>query len=521
MVEETEKAYQKVGNQVLQKTLVFVVLWSGLFTLAYAQSPLYTSNQNQYFLQGLANVGFGYLDQDWLANTLDPTPVFSWLVEITYRILPWPPIFYIYFGILAGVMFFSLFSIFNGNLLQKSDPKSWFTLIALLLINSAAVRFLVVRVAGTDWAYLFDGGVAGQRLLGSILQPSAFGVFFLLSIYLFLRKKTYWAIIPLIIAPTIHPTYLLSAAVLTLIYMGLELKEKKQLRPPLLTGILTLVGIIPILIHTILTFGGTSPDLLSRGRELLVEFRIPHHAIPAEWFDTTVIIKVIIILFGIILTRKTRLYHILLWSFSAAVIGTLLQIAFNSDFLALLFPWRLSTWLVPLSMTAIVFRAVDHTWPWIEKRVPKGITIITCVGLTIILTGFGLTKSILEARGKNTSSDRSMMAYVAENKSAGNEYLIPLDMQDFRLVTGAPVYVEFKSIPYKDVEVIEWYQRLSKAGRLYRAPRKRDGCEIVAELRLEGVTHIVLPYDHTIRTCPNLEKEYSDANYALFRITGD
>ena len=143
------------------------------------------------------------------------------------------------------------------------------------------------------------------------------------------------------------------------------------------------------------------------------------------------------------------------------------------------------------------------------------------MGLIIILAGFGLAKSILETREKNTSPDRSIMAYVAENKVAGNEYLIPLDMQDFRLETGAPVYVEFKSIPYKDVEVIEWYRRLSKAGRLYRAPRKRDGCEIATDLHLEGVTHIVLPYDHAIRTCSNLEKEYSDGNYALFRITGN
>ena len=46
-----------------------------VFSLAYGQAPLYYSNQNQYFLHGLAQAGVGHLHEDWLANTVDPTPV--------------------------------------------------------------------------------------------------------------------------------------------------------------------------------------------------------------------------------------------------------------------------------------------------------------------------------------------------------------------------------------------------------------------------------------------------------------
>lgn len=43
-----------------QANKIFVVLlWGIVFALAYAQSPLYTSNQNQYFLHGLAQAGYG------------------------------------------------------------------------------------------------------------------------------------------------------------------------------------------------------------------------------------------------------------------------------------------------------------------------------------------------------------------------------------------------------------------------------------------------------------------------------
>jgi len=509
-------------NQDFLRRLVFVIFWSVLFTLAYSQSALFTSNQNQYFLHGYADADYGNLAQDWLANTLDPTPVFSGLVNLTYRLIPWQPVFYMYYGILAGVYLFSLYGIFA----KKTDNgrwrvMQWLTFPALLFVNSAGLRALIVRISDPDWAYLFDGGVAGQRLLGSVLQPSTFGVFILLSIFLFLRGKTLWSIFSLVLTATFHPTYLLSAAMLTLVYMGLSFKEKKQLMIPLIIGGTALLGVLPILIHALLTFGGTIQKLTMRSRELLVEFRIPHHAIPAEWLDGSVIIKIALITLALYLTRKTHLFHILCWPFLIGVFGTLVQIVTRSNVIALLFPWRLSTWLVPLSAAAITFKTVELGAPWIEKRIPKKFILTSSVIISLCLAGTGLVKSIWETQEKNNSADRPMMAYVSESKNSGDEYLIPLDMQDFRLETGAPAYIEFKSIPYKDVDVLEWYRRVSLAGNLYRASRKRDGCSIAADLYLEGVTHIVLPYDHTIKNCSNLEKQYVDIDYEVYKVKGE
>ena len=67
-------------------SLLTFISWAFVFAVIYAQSPLYTSNQNQYFIHGLASAGYGYLQQDWLANTLDPTPVFSFLVKWGYTL---------------------------------------------------------------------------------------------------------------------------------------------------------------------------------------------------------------------------------------------------------------------------------------------------------------------------------------------------------------------------------------------------------------------------------------------------
>ena len=86
-------------------------LGAALFALAYCQAPLYYSNQNQYFLHGLANAEEGLLHEDWLANTSDPTPVFSALVEITALALhPW--FFYAYYGVLFGVYAAAMLGLF-------------------------------------------------------------------------------------------------------------------------------------------------------------------------------------------------------------------------------------------------------------------------------------------------------------------------------------------------------------------------------------------------------------------------
>src|SRR3989442_5843934 len=90
----------KPGARALRGVILFL-LAAALFAAAYTQAPLYYSNQNQYFLHGLARAGEGELRHDWLANTRDPTPLFSTLVELTARSLhPW--IFHVYYALLLG-----------------------------------------------------------------------------------------------------------------------------------------------------------------------------------------------------------------------------------------------------------------------------------------------------------------------------------------------------------------------------------------------------------------------------------
>ena len=108
-----------------------------------------------------------------------------------------------------------------------------------------------------------------------------------------------------------------------------------------------------------------------------------------------------------------------------------------------------------------------------------------------------------------------MMAYVEANKQSGDVYLIPLKMQDFRLETGAPAYVEFKSIPYKNKEVLEWRRRVDLVRNFYNQTR----CSKLIELaEIEDITHAILPVDHITAQCKQTKSLFQDDVYGVYRI---
>jgi hypothetical protein len=87
-------------------------------------------------------------------------------------------------------------------------------------------------------------------------------------------------------------------------------------------------------------------------------------------------------------------------------------------------------------------------------------------------------------------------------------------MQAFRLETGSPIYVDFKSIPYKDSDVIEWYRRIQLAERLY----KESDCEALSELVQDrAITHVVIE-NEIEEQCSLENKIYQDSFYSIYNL---
>jgi hypothetical protein len=524
-------------------TLLFL-LWAALFGIAYTQPLLYYSNQNQYFLHGLAQGGEGYLSEDWLANTADPTPVFSALVAFTYRHLG-AALFYVYQALLLGVYFHALAGIFTVLSGGEPSQRARLGFIALFVaLHSGLLRWLSTQLLGVDYPWYFQAGVANQYILGAGLQPSVFGVLLVLSVYTFLRDRPFAAATWSSLAAVVHSTYLLSAAFLTLSYLILLWREKR-IRKATLVGVYALVLVSPVLMYNLATFRPSSPEAFAQAQQLLAHLRIPHHASPERWFDAIACAQVVWIVLALGLVRRTRLFPILALPFVLSLVLTLVQIATGNDTVALLFPWRTSAILVPIATTIVLTRLVDR----LQSLAPGGTRAseIVCAVIVAIFVIGGAAINYLGLGYRTNTQEIPLLEYVRDHKLPGDVYLLPVevpelasgrrgaasgnftppprrnaqkqiisvDLQRFRLFTGAPIYIDFKSIPYKDVEVLLWHERVRWNERRYK--RRNWGQEAETELSRRRITHVVATTDRDIR-CDALELVHEDASYRLYRL---
>jgi Domain of unknown function (DUF6798) len=513
------------------RAMLTFLLGSLLFSLAYAQSPLYTSNQNQYFLHGLAQAGYGNLSKDWLANTLDPTPLFSAMVAWTYRLTHLEAIFYAIYALLIGIYLFSLVGIVTRIFdLRRSSGRYWAFMALIFLVHSAAWRFALSRSLGANWEYILEDGLAGQRLLGPVLEPSSLAVFLMLSIYLFMLRKPALAVVSACLAASFHPTYLLSAACLTLAYVLITAVEERQIAQqasqtavkhfnwlvkPMRTGLVGLIAITPILYYVVSNFGNTPAQTTAQARSILINYRIPHHALVGYWFDATSVVKIGLFMAALWVLRRGRLLWVMVVCGLGAASLTVAQMLTGNQLLALIFPWRLSIFLLPLATAILLGSLVSFFFSRRAEWVKRYTSIIrrASLGLIALTVLIGGIRFYLDVQRKYQGPERAMEAYVASSYQPKDVFLTPIKLQDFRLATGAPVYVDFKSIPYRDSDVLEWYRRVRLADRFYN----QNDCSLLAEFIQSGITKIVIEGSpEHIAPCMQSKPVYQNESYQIY-----
>lgn len=500
------------------KTLLGVVgflTWSLIFGIIYAQSPLYSSNQYQYFLHGIAHAGEGYLARDWLANTIDPLPLFSALVEGTYLICRNGVLFYFYYAILMGVYLYSLFGISDLLFsLRQSRNRTLVFMVLFLGAHSALMHYFLSRALGTEKPFLLEGGVAGQRLLGQVFQPSTFGVFLLLSIFLFLKNRYFFSLLSLAVAVSFHSVYLLTSAVLTLGYLWVIFQRKRDLKSPALFAATALLVVAPVVAYTFLVFRSTSVEMTRQANEILVNYRVPHHAVISQWLDWSVAVQTVIVISALVIVRKHHLFPILAALFLSTILLTAVQVVTKSNALALVYPWRISVVLVPVSTSILLAFGITKIPPW--KADPSRVECWIRIPGMVLLAGFifaGAARFQIDLARQKENPAGPVMAFVSAHKAENDTYLVPVKMEAFRLLTGAPVFVDFKSIPYHDSEVLEWYRRYQMAHKFYQDA----DCSLLPGFQGEGITQIILPVDFP-GWCPGLREVYLDDAYGVYSL---
>ena len=117
---------------------------------------------------------------------------------------------------------------------------------------------------------------------------------------------------------------------------------------------------------------------------------------------------------------------------------------------------------------------------------------------------------------KSSSTENLLLKQLQGQGSADEVFLIPLKMQDFRLATGKSTFIDFKSIPYQNSEVIEWYRRNQIAGRFYS--KDKVDCGKIAQLsEEEGISHIIFENERRAINCDSFELIYEDTDFLIYQ----
>lgn len=513
-------------------TLVCGVILIIVFSILLHQRSLYYFNQNTYFLHSLAQCDVGFLKEDWFFQTADPFPLFSWMTCGLLKVFG-ESAFYFTFMILAGVFIFSLMGIIAITFKFKKFilPNLIVFFILLLLYSGILAEWQMKIPLIRRFPFIFNPngiltwGVADQYLLGEYLQPSVFGVFLLTSIYCFLIRKNTLAVLFLALAATFHSTYLLAAAVITTAYLIIIYQETGDIKKIYRLGVTALIFVLPVILYDAIHFHPTNASIYQSAQEILVGFRIPHHALPSAWMDQKVFIQIGIILLALLLVRRTRLFPILLVSFIAAIALTLMQILTQNLSLALLFPWRISVYLVPISSAIIISSLLIFGLKLLQKTLAViSIPLQVIIILVTLALGVAGLKDVRELIGSRDQKLPRHLRFIQSDFQPGDLYLIPPDLQSFRLEAGIPVLTDLKTNPYKDTEVLEWYERNETALDFYSMDPD-EACNMITDLQTDyGITHVLLARTSNVdklgnlQGCALVENAYEDSYYTVYEI---
>lgn len=515
------------------------VVFAAAFALAHTQSPLYYSNQNQYFLHGAAQAGYGHLANDWLANTRDPTPLFSWLVAAAYRWDPWwlQPAYFVLLMVYFGAAWVVALAV-PGFVPTRS--ARWAFAALFTFAHAAIVRVVSIQLTGVDYPWYWQAGLAAQYLLGPGLQPSAFGVLLLVAVAVYAKGGSPVVAAALAAAACVfHATYLLPAALLICGFLVASWLATRDSRLVVgMAAVASLFGSVGCF-HALSILHSPGADSAEALR-ILVEVRIPHHCVVSRWFDEIAALQIGWVVLGWYFLRGQPWGWAVLIAAFGGFLLTIAQLITGSHTLALAFPWRISVLLVPVA-TIVVAAKIAMRWPrgWVSEAMAAIIVVgLAGGGVAVMVWGWGY---------RMAEEEEPLYAYLRQTARPQDVYLvpvsfpkvgrgrgavsntfrpppraepgtnqIPVDLQRFRLASGACLYVDFKSIPYSTAEVLEWYRRMQFASSFTNHDRWNSP-EIAAELKREGITHVVWPRSKPLAV-DDLELIYADEAYAVYRV---
>jgi len=470
-------------NALNNKKIILFGIFFAIFSASY--NFYFFSNQNTYLLHAYLLSNPDVLNNDWLSNTIDGTPVFSIFTSYLFS-----------FGDALAINFNKIFEVifyvYLFKLIQRSYPTKNQIELALIV--------LIICFASSYFLPIFMG-LKGQSILGGIYQPSIFGVFLLSSLYHYLEKQYIKSYAFLLIATIFHPSLLLTSVTLGIIFL-LFLKNYKQQLIFLSAGI---IGFIPLILY--IYFNIYVLEYSSSASNILVNFRIPHHADLSN-FNFLDVVRIILCALCIYACKDDFLKKILLATFVFICFYLVLANVIDSNSFLLLFPMRISQLLLPIVITVVSIEIFYYLKNFIDRIISERAIILCCKLVVSILV---ILNSAIVYKKMNNDLFYNLTSFTSQEEV----WLIPPDSANIRLNLKQPVFIDEKSHPINHKEITEWKTRLDYASEFYSSSSESEQQNALNEIKnISNIGYVLTESPDTILI--NLDLIYQNNNRNLF-----
>jgi hypothetical protein len=514
-------------NRNLKKWTIKLIVLSAIclfFSASFTYKPLYTSNQNCYFLPGYYNAGQG-LANDWIAKnratTMSAAPIFHKITYLTYRYLH-PNFFYLFATFFYAIYILCLIEIpFKFLNINKSKFLYYLCATVLILVHNTPLNNYIEKFSPILKPDLLYKGVATFYMLNNYFQPSTCNVLFLLSILFFLNKRYVYAVVIITLIVSIHPAVMSLGLSLGLSYIFIIYLEKKDWQYCLKLSVMAGLLVLPISIYSFIAMIPPSKEIYNQVLNIHCLYRASHHHDYRVWLDIGVFIKTGLIVVCLFFIRKSRFVFVVLIPFIFAFIGVLIYIITGNITISFLMPWRVSILIVPLSSAILIVGCLYYllTKKILSDRYKHVLVFIASI-LLVIGSYYGITdtlKNLKQSISKN--SIKYIMQKIRDDRSKGMCFLVPVKLQEFRLYTNTAVFIDYKTPANDYLGFLEWYERLKLSESFYDS---KDLVEALRSLKLiqkkSLITHVLVPRDHPVLKSDLLIPKYTNDKYGAYKI---
>ncbi|HXJ80385.1 MAG TPA: DUF6798 domain-containing protein [Candidatus Methylomirabilis sp.] len=450
----------------------------------------------------------------WLSETgpdgVDhrPPAVFIGIGEIFYR-LQAIELSYVAFALLAATYAYALAGcVAAANLYNDRRPPEFLLFAALFLMFHA-------------WRATFSDGLADQFLLGRDFQPCVFGVLLLMSIHQYLVGRVTAALLLCVATATLHPDYLPTCLACGLVFSLFDPQPERRFWARCILAHVSLLVILlaPGVLYLLRFARPTSTAAWQQAMHLLAEVRIPHHASVSTWFGVSAVARLLVMTAGTYYARRRALIIVMdaLWSLIGGSI--VIAVLFPVPVLEAITPWRASVVLMPLALTVILARIARWTAQQLEGR--ERLIVNLDLAVMVLAVAAGIIRQIHRLGEYADAASMPSIAVARAGATSGQLYLVPPrrrgDFDRFRLKTGVPILIDWKTHPYKDVELLEWFERYHAAADFYAATDPSSARALLDRIiERYRITHVILPAHAAARDCRALHPLHETRVYEMF-----